>query len=148
MSEEKRDKAERKSYSELIEFKSFEDRFNYLVCHSEIGVPTFGSSRYLNQILYKDKRWQKARDLAIIRDQGLDLGVAGADIVGYAVVHHINPITLEDVIYRRECVFDLDNLICTSDKTHKAIHYGRQVPTTAFYQKRRPGDTTIWKKEG
>lgn len=146
MSEVKRDYGERKSYSELTKLGTFEERFNYLVCHSSIGIQTFGTSRYLNQMLYKDVEWLKARDRVILRDNGMDLGIDGAEIVGPITVHHINPITLEDVIYRRPCVFDEDNLISTSDKTHKAVHYGRQMPTTAYFQERTPGDTTIWKK--
>lgn len=133
-----------RKYSELKRFKNFEDRFDYL---NLAGVPfarTFGSHRYLNQALYTSDRWKKIRDLVIVRDNGCDLGIEGYDIDDRIIVHHMNPISIDDVLEERDCVFDPDNLICTSRVSHKAIHYGDLSLIPRLPIERKPGDTKLW----
>ena len=135
-----------KSYSVVILLPTLEERFNYLKLNGKVGLDTFGYDRYLNQILYHDPEWRRIRRDVIIRDNGCDLGVEGHEIHGRILVHHINPITVDDVKLRRYCVFDLDNLICTSHDTHNAIHYGdvNLLPKNPI--ERKPNDTCPWKR--
>lgn len=127
-------------------YDTFEERFNYLKLEGRVGKETFGYDRYLNQILYKDKEWLRIRRDIIIRDDGCDLGIPGRGIHGKILVHHINPITVEDVLNRSPKVFDPDNLICTSLLTHNAIHYSDESILTLDPVERRPNDTCPWKK--
>lgn len=136
----------RKSYSELSQLKTFEERFEYLkLADKKVGEDTFGGHRYLNQKFYKSPEWKKIRDQVIIRDQGRDLGVEGEEFgEGEEIlIHHINPITEEDLILMNPCVTDLDNLISTRKRTHNAVHYGSQA-TLNRYEERKPGDTKLW----
>lgn len=133
-----------KSYSELIKLDTFDDRYFYLRTNSLIGELTFNGHRYLNQILYKCPEWKEVRRDVIIRDNGCDLGCEEYPISGIIIVHHINPITIDDVINRSSCVFDLENLISTSDKTHKAIHYGSESPYFKISE-RSKNDTCPWR---
>lgn len=136
----------RKSYSELSQLKTFEERFEYLkLADKKVGEDTFGGHRYLNQKFYKSPEWKKIRDQVIIRDQGRDLGVEGEEFgEGEEIlIHHINPITEEDLILMNPCVTDLDNLISTRKRTHNAVHYGNQA-TLNRYEERKPGDTKLW----
>ena len=107
-----------KTYSELITFSTFEDRFEYLQLKGIVGQETFGFDRYLNQILYNSKEWKHLRNEIIVRDNGCDLALEGFEIHGRILIHHINPITIDDVIKRREMVFDPENLICVTHNTH------------------------------
>ena len=135
-----------KSYSELVKFKTFIERFNYLRISSSIGVETFGHSRYLNQILYKSEEWKRFRRDIIIRDNGCDLGVDGFEIVGdYIVIHHINPITIQQVLNRDKNIFDPENVISTKHSTHMAIHYGNLTERDISLIERRANDTCPWK---
>lgn len=113
-----------KSFSEAISISSFIDRFEYLKIGGTIGKETFGSNRYLNQLLYNSSKWKELRREIIIRDMGNDLSFPDREINGRIIVHHINPITIDDIYTNRYCVFDPDNLICCSMLTHEAIHYG------------------------
>lgn len=135
-----------KSYSEVILLPTLEERFEYLKLSGKVGAETFGYDRYLNQILYHDPEWKRIRNDVIIRDNGCDLGVEDHEIKGRILVHHINPITIEDVKLRRYCVFDLNNLICTSHDTHNAIHYGdvNLLPKNPI--ERKPNDTCPWRR--
>lgn len=135
-----------RTYSELMTFDTFLDRFNYLKLNGKIGDSTFGWSRYLNQAFYSSPEWKKTRRRVIIRDEGLDLGVEGYDIYGPIYVHHINPITPEDIEERSSKLFDMDNLICVSRRTHDAITLGDQdlLPTDPII--RRPNDTCPWRR--
>lgn len=135
-----------KSYSVVILLPTLEERFNYLKLSGKVGAETFGYDRYLNQILYHDPEWRRIRNDVIIRDNGCDLGVKDYEIKGRILVHHINPITIDDVKLRRYCVFDLDNLICTSHDTHNAIHYGdvNLLPKNPI--ERKPNDTCPWRR--
>ena len=134
-----------RTYSELKNLDSFEERFNYLKLNGQVGETTFGSRRYLNQLLYKSKEWISVRDKVIIRDEGCDLGIPGREICGKILVHHINPITIEDVANNNPKVFDLENLITTSHITHEAIHYGDKNLLIKDPIVRTANDTCPWK---
>ena len=112
-----------RTYSELIQLTTFEDRFEYLTLDGKVGVETFGSHRYLNQILYRSPEWKHIRDQIIFRDNGCDLGVEGHEIHKHAYIHHLNPITRQQIIDRDPVLFDPENLITVSYQTHQAIHY-------------------------
>ena len=113
-----------KTYSELITISTFEERFEYLQLKGSVGKDTFGYDRHLNQVLYRSPEWKRLRNQIIIRDCGCDLACEGYDIHSKVLIHHLNPITVEDVIARSRKVFDPDNLVCVSHNTHNAIHYG------------------------
>lgn len=134
-----------KCYSELMKISKFEDRFEYLKLNGFVGDTTFGGRRYLNQILYKTSEWKNIRREVIIRDDGYDLGHEDYPIVGHIYIHHINPITIDDILERRHCVFDLENLISTSHKTHNAVHYGNEEQLPKGPAKRSKNDTCLWR---
>ena len=113
-----------RTYSELITIPTFEERFEYLQLKGSVGKDTFGYDRYLNQVLYRSPEWKRLRNQIIIRDGGCDLACDGYDVYGKVLIHHLNPITVEDVLARSRKVFDPDNLVCVSHNTHNAIHYG------------------------
>lgn len=113
-----------KTYSELITIPTFEERFEYLQLKGSVGKDTFGYDRYLNQVLYRSPEWKRLRNQIIIRDGGCDLACEGYDIYGKVLIHHLNPITVDDVLARSRKVFDPDNLVCVTHNTHNAIHYG------------------------
>ena len=132
-------------YSSLKQIDSFKERYLYLQLKGIVGEETFGFDRYVNQMLYKSYRWRKTRREIIIRDNGCDLGVDGYELDDYIVVHHINPITLEDIEEERYIIFDPENLICCSSRTHKAIHFGDESLLPKELVVRTPGDTCPWK---
>ena len=134
-----------KSYSELIRIPSFEERFQYLRINGIVGEETFGCDRYLNQIFYKSEEWKRIRRRVIIRDNGYDLAWDEYEIKGIIIIHHINPITKEDILDRSSKLFDLENLICTSVNTHKAIHYGNEEMLPKKIVERTMNDTCPWK---
>lgn len=113
-----------RTYLDLIELKTFEDRFDYLRLDGVVGAETFGSSRQLNQALYQSYEWKKIRDIIILRDNGCDLGIEGRDIFQQPYIHHLNPITKKQILDRDPILFDPNNLITVSYQTHQAIHYG------------------------
>ena len=113
-----------KTYSELITIPTFEERFEYLQLKGSVGKDTCGYDRHLNQGLYRSPEGKRLRNQIIIRDGGCDLACDGYDIYGKVLIHHLNPITVEDVLARSRKVFDPDNLVCVSHNTHNAIHYG------------------------
>lgn len=131
-----------KTYSELITISSFKERVKYLQTRSMIGDFTFGGSRILNQTLYRSPEWRRFRNDVIVRDEGCDLAVKGMDIYGKIIIHHINPITIEDVKNRSPKIFDMENVVCVSHNTHELIHYGGEVKE---YEERKPGDTCPWR---
>ena len=137
-----------KSYSELCMISSFEDRFKYLRLGGKVGESTFGYDRYLNQILYHDSEWQSARQRVILRDNGFDLGMGEYPINGTIYVHHLNPITKKDILERASCLFDPENLICCSKRTHDAIHYGDESLLAKVPIERVRNDTCPWKRKG
>lgn len=134
-----------RTYSDLNKLETFEERYQYLDLKGKVGEPTFGSKRYLNQILYKTDKWLALRDRIIVRDNGCDLGVPGRKIYGRVLVHHINPITIEDVLNENPKVFDPDNLITTSHLTHEAIHYGNEDLLIKDPIVRFKNDTCPWR---
>ena len=113
-----------KSYSELISIDSYLDRYEYLKIGGIVGNETFGSNRYLNQAFYNSQEWRSFRREVITRDLGRDMAFDGRDIFGKIYIHHINPITEEDLIERNPIVLDLENAVCVARRTHEAIHYG------------------------
>lgn len=136
-----------RTYSELIALPTFEERYEYLRLNGRVGVDTFGFDRYLNQQLYqRSPKWRKARNTVIIRDNGCDLGVEGFEIFGKITVHHINPITMEDILYDRDWIYDPEFLICTSHNTHNAIHYGDKNLLITGPVERTTNDTCPWKR--
>ena len=136
-----------KSYEELKDFSSFEDRLRYLLLHGSVAKDTFGYDRYLNQILYKSPEWRQVRNSVIVRDIGCDLGIDGFEIPSRALIHHINPITVEDIMYKRPIVFDMNNLITTTLRTHEIIHYGSEADIDSyFFVERLPNDTSPWRR--
>lgn len=135
-----------KRYSDLMKIENFFDRFEYLKLRGQVGVETFGSHRYLNQILYRNLDWKRFRRQIIIRDDGFELGHLDVPISGPIYVHHLNPITIDDVLLRRSCVFDPDNAISVSFKMHQAIHYGYECPLETDPVNRTKNDTCPWRK--
>lgn len=135
-----------KSYLELITLPTFSERYEYLKIGGRIGEETFGFDRYLNQVLYRSSEWKRFRRDIILRDNACDLGCDGYEIYGKLLVHHINPITIEDVINRNPCVFDPNNAISTSMNTHNAIHYGDIDLLISEPIERSKYDTCPWKK--
>ena len=133
-----------KSYETLMTIDDFYERLAYLQDVKHIGDMTFGGRRYLNQMLYKSYEWRAARRAIIIRDQGLDLAHEDFPIMGKIYVHHLNPITIDDILDRRDCVFDPSNLVCCSMNTHNALHYSREIEKRD-YVARKPNDTCPWR---
>lgn len=133
-----------RTYSELSRLKTFDERFEYLKLDGKVAQPTFGFERYLNQLFYTSAPWREARDKVIMRDNGCDLGLDGYEIFGRIYVHHINPITAEDIRLRRPWIIDPEFLICASWDTHQAITFGDKNLLTKLIVERRPGDTKLW----
>ena len=133
-----------KTYSEMCQYRNFIDRYEYLKNTSFVGDETFGGSRYLNQNFYRSSKWKRIRDKVIIRDNGCDLAIEDRVIYGKLIVHHINPITVEDVLNMNSNVFDLENLVCVSFDTHQAIHYGDDKLLFKDPIQRFPNDTAPW----
>ncbi len=133
-----------RSYEDLAEFDEFEDRFRYLALRSQVGIATFGYERYLNQRFYTSREWRQLRHHIINRDQGCDLGVPGREIHSKVIIHHMNPITAQQVVHGEESIFDPDQLITTTLRTHNAIHYGDERQLLRPLVPRRHGDTRLW----
>jgi hypothetical protein len=133
-----------RSYSELRRRQSFEDRFEYLSMRGEVGQATFGFDRWINQHFYRSREWRQVRDLVVFRDEACDLGVPGYDIHSGLLVHHMNPMTAEDLENGAQWVLDPEYLITTTHRTHNAIHYGDQSLISKPPVERRPGDTRLW----
>lgn len=135
-----------KSYSELIKIKDYYDRFRYLQIGGKVGDETFGFDRYINQIFYSSTLWKQFRHKVIIRDNACDMAMDGYDIFDRLIVHHINPITKDDIVNRSQKLFDLENVVCVADMTHKAIHYGDEKLLFQPIIIRTKNDTIPWKK--
>jgi hypothetical protein len=131
-------------YSELIRFDTFEDRLEYLLLGGTVGRSTFGFDRYVNQDFYKSHEWKSVRDFVIVRDNGCDLGVSGYDIYEGPLVHHMNPMGVDDIVHGEEWIVDPEFLITTTQQTHNDIHYGYQSERPPAFVKRSPGDTKLW----
>lgn len=133
-----------RTYTELLTFKSFRDRYEYLRLRGVVGESTFGFDRYLNQMLYSSQRWRTLRNEIIIRDGACDLATFGYEIHDRIIIHHMNPITENDIIHDRDHIYDPEFLICTSSNTHRAIHFSDANLLKEDYIERRPGDTRLW----
>ena len=134
-----------KTYSELITIPTFEERFEYLKLDGRVGAETFGFDRYLNQAFYKSDEWLSIRDYVITRDNGCDLGVEGYEIYGRIIIHHMNPITKEDILQRSKFLIDPEYLITTIKRTHDAIHYGDSNLLVKAPIERSKNDTCPWR---
>ena len=135
-----------KTYSELSKLRTYEERFKYLQIGGRIGIETFGYDRYLNQVFYNSPQWKKVRDQVIIRDNGCDLGLDGYSIPGKVIIHHINAISVDDVLEGNPEIFDPEYLICVSHATHNALHYGDEsYPLKFQVTERKLNDTVPWK---
>lgn len=133
-------------YSELITLPTFKERYEYLRLGGQVGVETFGFDRYLNQVFYKSKEWRSIRDYVITRDNGCDLGIEGREIPGRILIHHMNPITVEDILERSEFLLDPEYLISTIKITHDAIHYGDDSLLLTEPIERTKNDTCPWRR--
>lgn len=131
-------------YSELKALETFEDRFDYLVIGGRVGEDTFGFDRYINQSFYTSKEWRDVRNEVIVRDLGCDLGIRGREINGALVIHHINPMTADDIVHGESWILDPEFLITTTKSTHNAIHYGNRSGLAQPFVERAPGDTKLW----
>lgn len=135
-----------RTYSELIKLPTFEERFQYLKLNGDVGVETFGFDRYLNQAFYSSDEWKSIRNQVIIRDNGCDLGIEGREIYKRIIIHHMNPITKEDLLYRTEYLLNPEYMICTMKNTHDAIHYGDENLLFKEPIERKPNDTCPWRR--
>lgn len=134
-----------RTFDELNKLTSFTERFKYLQLVGEVGTETFGFDRYVNQKFYKSPEWRRVRDFVILRDNGCDLGMQDRPIAGRILIHHMNPIRLNDLVGRSDLLLNPDYLICVSHDTHNAIHYGDEKLLIKEPVKRTPGDTCPWK---
>lgn len=135
-----------RTYSELMTLPTFLDRFEYLRLNGKVGEETFGYYRYLNQVFYRSAEWKKIRNLVIVRDNGCDLGLSGYDIHGKVYIHHMNPITVDDIRNRSEFLLNPDYLICVSHMTHEAITYGDKSLLLLEPIERTKNDTCPWRR--
>ena len=134
-----------KTYSELIKLPTFEERFEYLRLDGVVGEETFGFDRYLNQIFYRSQKWKTIKNKVIVRDLGRDLGVEGYEIHGRIIVHHMNPISIDDIKNESVFLINPEFLICTTHNTHNAIHYGDASLLITAPVERTKYDTCPWK---
>lgn len=135
-----------RNYSELIALPTFEDRFHYLKLGGGVGRPTFGGDRWLNQAFYTSREWRSVRDFVVGRDNGCDLAWDEFPIFDRPYVHHMNPMTVSDIVHADDANLDPEFLICVSDRTHRAIHYGDESTLPKPFIERRAGDTAPWKE--
>lgn len=133
-----------RKYSELKRLETFEERFEYLKLGARVGSETFGFDRYLNQRFYKTDEWKTLRNEVIVRDLGCDLGIEGYDIQGKIYIHHMNPITQDDILNHSDFLIDPEYLITTTLDTHNAIHYGDSNLIRSGPIERKPYDTCPW----
>lgn len=133
-----------RKYAELRRLFTFEERFEYLRLGGVVGTTTFGFDRYINQDFYRSREWRSVRDQVIVRDEGCDLGVEGYEIHGNLLVHHMNPMSADDVVHGEEWILNPDFLITTTQDTHNAIHYGDKSLLKTPFVPRQPNDTKLW----
>lgn len=135
----------KRTYTDLIHIPTYKERFEYCDLCGLVGDETFGCDRWLNQVLYSSPEWRRFRRDIIIRDKGCDLAFDGFEIPCFATIHHLNPITKHDILERRPCVFDPENVILVATDTHKFIHYGHGEAPNRLPVERRPNDTCPWR---
>lgn len=141
-----RKNTDNRSYSELMTIETFKDRYEYLRLHGKVGAVTFGFDRYLNQKFYHSAEWKRIRDYVIVRDNGCDLGSPDHPIRGKVYIHHMNPISVQDLRNSETSMLDPEYLICVSKETHDAIHYGDSSLLQEEWKERQPNDTCPWKQ--
>ena len=135
-----------RTYSELVQLSTFEERYRYLRLLGAVGKETFGFDRYLNQLFYCSPEWKEVRNQVIIRDNGCDLGIEGREIQGRVLIPHMNPITAEDIRERRDLLLNPEFLITTVHNTHQAIHYGDESLLILMPTTRSRNDTCPWRQ--
>lgn len=135
-----------RTYSELITLPTFEERFRYLKLGGKVGEETFGFDRYLNQIFYNSREWKDIREYVILRDHGCDLGMLDREILSRIIVHHMNPVDVNDVLRRSELLLDPEYMISTCKLTHDAIHYGDENLLITVPIERTKNDTCPWRR--
>lgn len=133
-----------RSYSEVVDLETFDERFNYLKLGGGVGQSTFGFDRYINQQFYMSHAWQDIRHHVVLRDEGCDLGIVGYEIHYGLLIHHMNPMNTNDIINRESWILDPDFLITTTHNTHNAIHYGVNNLLPKVVAQRSPKDTKLW----
>lgn len=136
-----------KTYSELIQIPTFEERFEYLKLNGAVGFETFGCDRYLNQIFYQSSEWRRLRNEIIVRDNGCDLASRDHNIYGQIIIHHMNPVTKEEILSRSSSILNPDYLICTSALTHRALHYSDENLLPSKLIERCENDTCPWRRK-
>ena len=136
--------ADLKSYTELAQIKSFEERYEYLQLRSNVGVPTFGYERWIDQNFYRSRQWKLTRQDVIARDEGCDLGITGYEIYDRIIIHHMNPMTPDQIEGGDPDILNPEYLISTTHQTHNAIHFGDKRNLVQPIVERRPGDTNLW----
>ena len=134
-----------KTYSELSRLLTFEERFGYLRLDGVVGKDTFGFDRYLNQQFYRSSEWKRIRNQVIVRDNGCDLGIDDYEIHGRILIHHMNPISIEDLQHMSDLLMNPEYLICVSHRTHNAIHYGDESLIVTAPIERSQNDTCPWR---
>ena len=137
-----------RTYSEMVQYRTLEERYKYLSLRGRVGQATFGFDRYLNQGFYQSREWRLVRRDVIVRDEGCDLGIAEWPIHDRIIIHHMNPMVVEDIIDGDDSILDPEFLVCVSHKTHNAIHYGDQRQLPRAFVPRSPGDTILWSRRG
>jgi hypothetical protein len=133
-----------RTYSHLLRLPTFEERYLYLQLGGTVGRATFGFDRYINQQFYRSREWKNVRDHIIARDLGLDLAMDGYEIYDKIIIHHMNPMRVEDVAHGYDYILDPEFLICTTHKTHNAIHYGDKTLLAIPFKERNANDTKLW----
>lgn len=133
-----------RTYSELRRLNTLEEKYKYLALRGEVGASTFGFDRYINQQFYTSRQWRQLRHHVISRDRGLDLGVEGYEIHNRLIIHHMNPMTVDDISSGDSSILDPEFLITTVHQTHNAIHYGDEKLLPRLPIERKPGDTKLW----
>lgn len=133
-----------RSYSELRRLPTFEDRYNYLALHGIVGQSTFGYDRWINQQFYTSREWRNLRHHIIARDNGCDLGIDGYEIHSRLYIHHLNPMTVDDIVSGDDSILDPEFLVTVTHLTHNAIHYGDERLLPRPLVERKPGDTKLW----
>ena len=136
-----------RTYSELIKLPTFKERYQYLILDGSVGADTFGFDRYLNQLFYRSQKWRAIRDRVIVRDDGCDLGVEGYTIYGKIIIHHMNPITLDDIMNESDYLLNPEFLIATTHNTHNAIHYSDESLLISDPIVRTKNDTCPWRHD-
>lgn len=133
-----------RTYSDLIRLNTFEERYEYLKLKGSVGKSTFGFDRYINQQFYRSTQWKSIRNFVIARDQGLDLAFEGYEIYDRIIIHHMNPMSVEDIEHGDDDILNPEFLICTTHKTHNAIHYGDKNLLALPFVERTINDTKLW----